>query len=79
MNWQELAVALLLLLCAARIGTGIFAFFHKTGGKANPCADCPAKCGLKRQFDKKQQECAGRQTSKAKRHRDAPPSSSCCH
>lgn len=36
-NWQNWAVALILLLCIVRIGQRVYAFFMKVKEKRNPC------------------------------------------
>ena len=36
-SWQEWVVALLLLLCAVRIGMSIYSFFHRVKENGNPC------------------------------------------
>ena len=36
-SWQEWVVALLLLLCAVRIGMSICSFFHRVKENGNPC------------------------------------------
>lgn len=57
-NWQEWVVALLLLLCAIRIGQKVYAFFRRTKEKNNPCANCASGCELKNLYDKKRSECS---------------------
>ena len=39
-SWQEWVVALLLLLCAVRIGMSIYSFFHRVKENGNPCDSC---------------------------------------
>lgn len=39
-SWQECVVALLLLLCAVRIGMSIYSFFHRVKENGNPCDSC---------------------------------------
>ncbi len=39
-NWQNWAVALILLLCIVRIGQRVYAFFMKVKEKRNPCENC---------------------------------------
>ena len=56
-NLQEWAVALLILLCIIRIFYGFYKFFHHVRNNDNPCASCASGCELKRQLEKKQQEC----------------------
>ena len=51
-SWQEWVVALLLLLCAVRIGMSIYSFSH-------PCDSCASGCELKNLYDKKRAECSG--------------------
>ena len=68
-SWQEWVVALLLLLCAVRIGMSIYSFFHRVKENGNPCDSCASGCELKRQLDKKQQEC-----KVTKKH----PKKNCC-
>ena len=57
LNWQECVVAVLLVLCVIRIVYGIYNFFRRTKNNENSCANCASGCELKRQLDKKQQEC----------------------
>ena len=68
-NWQEWIVGLLLLLCAVRIGMSVYSFFRRTKENSNPCENCASGCELKRQLDKKQQEC-----KVTKKH----PKKNCC-
>lgn len=63
MNWQQCVVAILLLLCAVRIGWGIYSFFQRAKSNDNPCENCVTGCELKQLLDKKtrrMQECAER-------------------
>ena len=69
LNWQECGVAVLLVLCVIRIVYGIYNFFRRTKNNENPCANCASGCELKRQLDKKQQEC-----KETKSH----PKKNCC-
>ena len=71
MTWdrQEWVVALLIVLCVARMVYGIYNFFRSTKNNENPCASCASGCELKRQLDKKQQEC-----KVTKKH----PKKNCC-
>ena len=46
-SWQEWVVALLLLLCAVRIGMSIYSFFHRVKENDNPCDSCASGCELK--------------------------------
>ena len=48
---------------------GIYNFFRSTKNNENPCASCASGCELKRQLDKKQQEC-----KVTKKH----PKKNCC-
>lgn len=66
-HWQEGAVALLLLLCAVRIGMSIYSFFRRTKENANPCDSCISGCELKGLYDKKRAEC-GVNTKKKKKN-----------
>lgn len=68
-DWQEWVVALLIVLCVARMVYGIYNFFCSTKNNENPCASCASGCELKRQLDKKQQEC-----KVTKKH----PKKNCC-
>lgn len=45
-NWQNWAVALILLLCIVRIGQRVYAFFMKVKEKRNPCENCATGCEL---------------------------------
>jgi len=45
-NWQNWAVALILLLCIVRIGQRVYAFFMKVREKRNPCENCATGCEL---------------------------------
>ena len=46
-DWQKWVVALLLLLCAVRVGQGIFAFFKRSSQSKNPCDSCVSGCELR--------------------------------
>lgn len=46
-NWQNWAVALILLLCIVRIGQSIYSFFRGVKEKRNPCANCATGCELR--------------------------------
>ena len=50
-SWQEWVVALLLLLCAVRIGMSIYSFFHRVKENGNPCDSCASGCELKNLYD----------------------------
>ena len=67
MNWQQWAVAILLLLCIVRIGWGIYAFFRRTKENGNPCANCVTGCDLKRLMDEKRAECSATKKEKKKK------------
>lgn len=54
-NWQNWAVALILLLCIVRIGQSIYSFFRGVKEKRNPCANCATGCEL---YEKKRSECS---------------------
>ncbi|MCD8183980.1 MAG: hypothetical protein LUE99_13850 [Bacteroides sp.] len=58
-NWQNWVVAVVLLLCAIRIGQSIYAFFRHVKEKRNPCENCASGCELKQLYDKKRAECSG--------------------
>lgn len=57
-SWQEWVVALLLLLCAVRIGRNVYAFFHRAEKNGNPCDGCASGCELKELYDKKRAMCS---------------------
>lgn len=57
-SWQEWVVALLLLLCAVRIGKGIYVFFHRMKKNNNPCENCASGCELKDLYNKKRATCS---------------------
>lgn len=57
-NWQNWAVALILLLCIVRIGQRVYAFFMKVREKRNPCENCATGCELKQLYEKKRSECS---------------------
>lgn len=57
-NWQNWAVALILLLCIVRIGQSIYIFFRKVKEKRNPCENCATGCELKQLYEKKRSECS---------------------
>lgn len=57
-NWQEWVVALLLLLCAVRIGQNIYVFFRRVKEKNSPCANCATGCELKQLYEKKRAGCS---------------------
>ena len=50
-NWQNWAVALILLLCIVRIGQSIYSFFRGVKEKRNPCANCATGCELKNLYE----------------------------
>ena len=50
-SWQEWVVALLLLLCAVRIGMSIYSFSHRVKENGNPCDSCASGCELKNLYD----------------------------
>ena len=52
-SWQEWVVALLLLLCAVRIGMSIYSFSHRVKENGNPCDSCASGCELKDMMEKK--------------------------
>lgn len=56
-DWQEWAVAFLLLLCCIRIGMSLYSFFRRSEKNENPCAGCATGCDLKRLLDEKRGEC----------------------
>ncbi len=68
-GWQEWVVGLLIVLCVVRVAYGILRFFRRAKSGENPCASCASGCELKRQLDKKQQECKATQK---------PPKKNCC-
>ena len=57
-NWQNWAVALILLLCIVRIGQRVYAFFMKVRENRNPCENCATGCELKQLYEKKLSECS---------------------
>lgn len=65
-DWQEWVVALLITLCVIRMIYGIYIFFRRTKNNENPCASCASGCELKRQLEKKQQECKENKSRKKK-------------
>lgn len=69
-SWQDWIVALVVVLCIARVGMSIWNMFltSKKDGN-NPCAHCPQPCDLKRQYDQKVQNCC---------HEDKKSKKSCC-
>ena len=67
-NWQQWAVAVLLLLCIIRIGWKTYTFFRQTKGNGNPCANCVTGCDLKQLMDKKRAECSVTKKEKKKKH-----------
>lgn len=58
-SWQEWVVALLLLLCAVRIGMSIYSFFHQVKENGNPCGNCISRCELGSLCGKERAECSG--------------------
>lgn len=66
-DWQEWVVALLITLCVIRMIYGIYIFFRSTKNNENPCVGCVSGCELKRQLDKKQQECKEQKPRKKKK------------
>lgn len=65
-NWQEWIVTLLIAICIIRLIYGICHFFRCTKNNENPCASCASGCELKRQFEKKQQNCKESKTQQKK-------------
>ena len=65
-SWQEWVVALLLLLCAVRIGMSIYSFFHRVKENGNPCDSCASGCELKDMMEKKQKECSSKKKNTKK-------------
>ena len=57
-NWQNWAVALILLLCIVRIGQRVYAFFMKVKEKRNSGKNCSTGCELKQLYEKKRSECS---------------------
>ncbi|WP_300814212.1 hypothetical protein [uncultured Bacteroides sp.] len=57
MNWQEWAVAFLLLLCSAYIVRWGYSFFVRMRKKTNPCDGCATNCELKHLYGKKHASC----------------------
>ena len=53
-SWQEWVVALLLLLCAVRIGMSIYSFFHRVKENGNPCDSCAS--GVQWSDEKKEEK-----------------------
>lgn len=58
-DWQNWAVALILLLCIVRIVQGVSVFFRRMREKRNPCENCANGCELRRLYEKKRAECNG--------------------
>lgn len=56
-NWQEWAVALVIVLCVLRIAYWAWQSFRRTRDNDNPCAHCTNVCELKRQLDKQREKC----------------------
>ena len=67
MHWQEWIVALLVLLCTARIGMNVISFFRSSGKKNSPCDSCPTGCEIKRLYDRKRMECSDKPEEKGKK------------
>lgn len=65
-NWQDWAVALVLLLAVVRIGMSIYSFFHHVKENESPCSSCATGCDLKQLLDKKRTECAKEEKKKKK-------------
>ena len=59
-DWQEWVVALLIVLCVARMVYGIYNFFCSTKNNENPCASCASGCELKDMMEKKRKECSSK-------------------
>ena len=66
-NWQEIIVAVILILCGFLIGRKTFLFFRKVQKKENPCDGCITGCELKRQLDEKRRECGTRKPKSTKK------------
>lgn len=69
MNWQELIVWILVIVCVVEIVRRVILFFQRTKENDNPCATCSTGCDLKRMMDEKQQEC---------RQERKKPNKNCC-
>lgn len=61
MNWQNIIVIIVVLLCAIEVARRVLRFFCSAKNDDNPCASCTSGCDLKKMFDKKQQECGSKQ------------------
>lgn len=66
MTWQDLAVAVILLLCAFSIGRRIYRFYRKLKDTANPCETCTSDCEIKRLQERRQAHCCTREKKKQK-------------
>lgn len=66
-DWQEWVVALLLLLCAVRVGQGVFTFFKHSSQSKNPCDSCVSGCELRDLLERKRQTCLHAQKDKQKK------------
>lgn len=65
-DWQEIVVALLVTLCAIRVGYGVYTFVRRAKKNENPCAGCPGGCSIKPQPENEQQECKEKKQAEKK-------------
>lgn len=56
-NWQEWAVALLLLLCLIRIGMSVRSLFSRSKEKRGCCSCCSSGCDRKHSHEETTCEC----------------------
>lgn len=66
-NWQNWAVAVVLLLCAFRMVKGFYSFYRNIKEKRTACNCCANDCGLKHSHDKEEKDCC-RNHSKEKKN-----------
>ncbi|MBQ9884803.1 MAG: hypothetical protein IJM43_10240 [Bacteroidaceae bacterium] len=58
-NWQEWVVALVVVLCVAKVALSIFQTYKRGTEGNSPCAGCASPCDIKRLYDKKRESCQG--------------------
>lgn len=69
MDWQDIIVGIIMLLCAAWIARGFFGKSRAKDSGYSVCSSCPTPCDIKQLYDKKRDSCS----SKLKKS-----SKSCC-
>lgn len=76
-NWQGWIVALLLLLCAIRIGRSVYSFFRRSEASGNPCDGCLTGCELKELHTEKRSRLGKQKKGKSGKEKKKPKKSCC--